>query len=242
MSIWTGLRAALAQPLGEALESLWRGLGRRRESLSEGAQESGVAFTIAVIALAAKLAKADGEVKLREVEVFVQLFDVPPDARASVQRFFDIARQSTRGFEVYARDMARLLRDQPALLEDVLDGLFAIALADSVVQDEELAYLARVAEIFGFSEGEFERILANHHQPGNVDPYRVLGLDAGCSDEELRLTYRRLVRENHPDRFIARGLPAELVALANRKLSAINEAYDAIERARKPRRRARTAE
>ena len=117
---------------------------------------------------------------------------------------------------------------KPAVLEDILDGLFEIAKADSVLHPGEDAFLARVAEIFGFAPGEYRRIRATHFAPDAADPYVVMGVAYGASDEEIKNTYRLLVRENHPDNLIARGVPEEFVKLATDKLAAINVAYEKI--------------
>jgi DnaJ like chaperone protein len=187
-----------------------------------------IAFTIAVIVLGAKMAKADGTVTRDEINAFRQVFHVPPRELKNVGRVFDRARRDARGFEPYARQIARMFRNNPAVLEELLDALFHVASADRVVSPRELEYLSRVAAIFGFDERRFDRIRAEHLGPDEADPYRVLGLDPTTADDKLKTTYRRLVRENHPDRLIAQGLPAEFVDLANQKLARINAAYDEI--------------
>ncbi len=111
------------------------------------------------------------------------------------------------------------------MLEDILDGLFEIAKSDGVLHPAESTFLERVAEIFGFSPNEFRRIRASHFAPELTDPYVILGLSYVADENEIRQTYRRLVRENHPDKLIARGVPEEFVKLANDKLAAINTAY-----------------
>jgi DnaJ like chaperone protein len=191
--------------------------------------DANVVFTIAVIALSAKMAKADGIVTDEEVEAFERLFRVHPDEAANVRRVFDMARRDTAGYETYARQIARLFAGNPALLEDILDGLFEIAKADGVLHPGELALLERVAEIFGFAPNEFRRIRASHFAPDAADPYVVLGVAYDASDDEIHRTYRRLVRENHPDSLIGRGVPEAFVRLATDKLAAINVAYDRIE-------------
>jgi DnaJ like chaperone protein len=191
--------------------------------------DANITFTIAVIALSAKMAKADGVVTDDEIEAFERLFRVHPDEAANVRRIFDLARRDTAGYETYARQIARLFAGNPALLEDILDGLFEIAKADGVLHPGELALLERVAEIFGFAPNEFRRIRASHFAPDAADPYVVLGVAYDASDEEIHRTYRRLVRENHPDSLMGRGVPPEFVRLATDKLAAINVAYDRIE-------------
>ena len=190
--------------------------------------DPGVVFTIAVIALAGKMARADGSVSDAELEAFERVFHVPPGEQGHVRRIFNLARQDVAGYEAYAAQIAKLFVGNPGVLEDVLDGLFEIAKADGVLHPAESQFLERVAEIFGFAPNEFRRIRASHFAPELTDPYVILGVSYVASEDELRQTYRRLVRENHPDSLIARGVPEEFVKLANDKLAAINGAYDKI--------------
>ena len=194
--------------------------------------DPGVTFTIAVVALAGKMAQADGVVTEEEFEVFRNSFGVPPQEEANVRRLFNLARQDIAGFEHYAGQIARLFVGNPAMLEDVLDGLFEIAKADGVLHPGEAAFLERVAEIFGFAPNEYRRIRATHFAPEMTDPYVILGVSYVASEDEIKQTYRRLMRENHPDSLMARGVPPEFLKLANDKLAAINSAYEAIEKER----------
>ena len=190
--------------------------------------DPGVTFTIAVVALAGKMARADGVVTETEFDVFLRVFSVPPQEEANVRRIFNMARQDIAGFEHYAQQIARLFVGNPAVLEDVLDGLFEIAKADGVLHPSEAQFLERVAEIFGFAPNEFRRIRASHFAPELTDPYVILGVSYSADEDELKQTYRKLVRENHPDSLMARGVPAEFIKLANDKLAAINSAYEKI--------------
>jgi len=191
-----------------------------------------VAFTIGVIALAAKLAKADGAVTRDEVDVFKRVFPVPREQEANVGHLFNLAKQDVSGFDSYAQQLAGLFRSRPGVLEDLLDSLFLIAKADDRLHPGELEYLRHVSQIFGFSEGEFQRIRASHFGPDHEDPYVILGVERTISDEDLKKAYHRLVRENHPDSMIARGVPEEFVKLANEKVAAINGAYDIVKKQR----------
>ena len=193
----------------------------------------GVAFTIAVIALSAKMAKADGIVTPDEVEAFTQVFQVEPGDEKHVARVFNLARQDVAGYETYARQIARIFQDRPGVLEDLMDGLFHIARADGLVHEAELGFLHRVASIFGFSDFEFARIRVSNPGEAVRDPYLVLGVTPDATDDELKKAYRRAVSENHPDRMIARGVPKEFLALANEKLAAINAAWEALKNERR---------
>ena len=245
MSIWGKLVGAaagltLGGPIGALVGAIaghyaldrGGGAGRGTRGQPEGARaqsERQVAFTIGVIALGAKMAKADGRVTRDEVAAFRQIFHVPPGEMANVARVFNLAKKDIAGYEAYAGQLAQLFGPGSEILEDVLDGLFHIAKADGVVHPSERAFLEQVARRFGFSGENFDRISARHIEPDEGDPYVMLGLNRGVDDEELKRVYRKLVRENHPDRMIARGVPEEFVAIANERLARINAAYDRIQ-------------
>jgi len=200
------------------------------EGLGSAAKQ--VAFTIAVIVLGAKMAKADGVVSRAEVDAFKQVFRIPPNEMKNVARIFNQAKRDASGFEPYARQVARLFRDQPAMLEELLAGLFHIAKADGHVHPAELAYLRQVAAIFGLDDHAFERVRGIVVGPEEADPYEVLGVERSASDAEIKSAYRKLIRENHPDTLMAQGLPQEFIDLANEKMAGINSAYDRIEKER----------
>jgi DnaJ like chaperone protein len=190
------------------------------------------AFTIAMIALSAKMAKADGVVSRVEVDAFCRFFTIPVGEERNVSRVYNLAKRDVAGFEAYAREVARLLADEPDTLEAVLDGLFEIAKADEAVHERELAYLARIAELFGLDEHAFARIRARHVITDGVDPFLVLNADPSWDYERLKRQYRRLVADNHPDRLISHGVPEEFVRIATDRLAAINIAWEQIDRMR----------
>ena len=187
-----------------------------------------VTFTIGLIALSAKMAKADGVVTREEVEAFKQVFRVPPGEMANVGRVFDMARRHTAGFDAYAQQIADLMRGNRTVLADVLDALFFIAKADGVVHPNELNYIRVVAKIFGYSPSEIEALVARHVGADPESPYSILGVDPTVDAVSLKKRYRALVRENHPDRLIAEGVPSDLIAVATRRAAEINAAYDKI--------------
>src|SRR5437667_10988299 len=121
----------LGGPLGALMEraarclprrTQWRALWRGGASRSADPRHS-VAFTIAVIALGAKMAKADGTVTRDEVAAFREVFQVPAEEDGHLRLVFDLARRSTAGFDSYARQVGRLFAGQRAILDDLLGGL-----------------------------------------------------------------------------------------------------------------------
>ena len=191
-----------------------------------------IAFTIGVIALGAKMAKADGVVTRPEVAAFREIFHVPEAELKNVAFVFDRAKSDTAGFDVYAAQVAKLFRGRPNVLEDLLDGLFHIAKADGEVHAAELRYLAEVARIFGFDDAAFAQIREAHIGPDAADPYAILGVPRDVDEAGLKSAWRGLVRSHHPDTLIAEGMPGEFVAIANDRLARINDAYDRIRRER----------
>lgn len=191
------------------------------------------AFSTAVTALGAKLSKADGHSQAIEFETFSDIFQSDERSERNVQRLYELARQTTLGYESYARRLAKRYRKCPQLLEDVLDGLFHIAGADGAVTADELNYLEQVGDLFGLSPLTFRRLKATHLGADDQDPYVVLGVPHDAGDDVIHAAWKRLLSDAHPDRVAARGLPAEYVEVAQAKSAAINAAYDCVLRERK---------
>lgn len=220
------MRLAQGESLGSLLASAPQGPDDEHPGLRQ------IGFTVGVIALGAKMARADGEVSEAEVEAFRSFFKVPPGEEANVERFFNLAKRDVAGFESYARQVADLFPDAPEILENVLEGLFDIARADGQVDAAEADYLAKVARLFGLDSSRFERARAAALGVIECEPCIILGIDPLATDEQVREAWLRQVRANHPDRLLAQGLPEEAIAIANRKLALINDAYDRLRRER----------
>lgn len=224
MSVWSSIESIVGA-IGSGGAQLVDRLVQLVLARPEGTNTVG--FTVAMIALSAKMAKADGVVTADEVIAFRELFDVPPKEERNVARLFNLAQEDVAGFDVYAKKLADLFPYDRKTLIDILDGLFHIAKADGVVHESEIGYLSHVAEVFGLDEREFAKVLARHvRKDGN--PYEVLGIGSDASVQELKAQYRREVQDTHPDRLIARGVPEEFVRIANDRLAALNEAWTQI--------------
>ena len=183
-----------------------------------------VAFTIAAIALAAKMARADGVASAQEFATFERLFQVADAERANAARFYGLAQRSVAGFEAYADQAASLLGGGSPVLEDLLEALLMIATTDGV-HPGELDYLAAVAVRLGFDDARYARIRARHIAPAPDDPYVVLGVAPGADAASLRRAYLDLVKTYHPDRHLAAGTPPEFIRVAEARMAAINTAY-----------------
>ncbi len=221
MSIWSRISEALsALTKGESLAQVFERL--------RTPPERSVAFAIAVIALGAKMAKADGLVTRDEVTAFREVFQIAEADHDGAARVFNLARQDVAGFEDYATRIKAMFGDDTDTLNDLMEGLFHIAVADGVYHPNEDDFLERVAEIFGLPEKEFRALRTRFVPDAKADPYDVLGVTRETPKEEIRQAWRRLVRETHPDRMLARGVPEEAVKLAEKRMVDINRAWEEI--------------
>ena len=207
-------------------------------------------FTLAIVSLGAKLAKVDGPVTRAEVSAFKEVFRVPPEELQNVGSMFDRARVSPAGYERYAEELSSMFADHHDTLDEIVGCLFHVAIADGPLRPEETDYIRRVTRIFGFSETYFQRRLNENsgqgrsHQGGNrqrtgtdrndsvADPYAILGISASTPDKEIKIRYRKLVRQHHPDSLVAAGKSKAAVLEATSTLARINAAYDQIAKER----------
>lgn len=217
---------------GHGMDQLRANGGEPRVGPPQGQAARQTAFAVAVIVLGAKVAKADGRVSRAEVAAFKQVFRISPGDKANVGRIFNLAKRDARGFEPYARQIASLYRDQPAVLEQLLAGLCHIARADGDIGPAKITFLREIAAIFGLGTGAFERVNAGFAPEASGNPYTVLGVRDSAGNDEIKIAYRKLIREHHPDVLVAKGMPAEFVQVANQRMAAINAAYDQIEKMR----------
>ena len=194
-------------------------------------QNKKVAFTVAVIALSAKMARADGVVSAAEIRRFRERVQISEGDLHRVGQFWDLARQTQDGFKAYARQTVSLFGQKSAILEQLLDLLFTIARADGDITNPEWNYLRQVAAVFGYDEDEFNR-LSDIYSGENPPPHLVLGVSAQASLDEARLAWRNLAAAHHPDKLIAAGMPEEFIQAATDRLARINHAYDLLSRQR----------
>jgi len=221
MSIWLRIAEALsALTSGETLATVFEKL--------RTPPERSVAFAIAIIALSAKMAKADGLVTRDEVTAFREVFHIPREEEVNAARVYNLARLDVAGFEEYAASIARMFDSAQITLCDLLEGLFYIAVADGTYHPNEDEFLARVAEIFGISDREFKGLRTRFVPDAEPDPWSVLGVDHGTPIGDVRLAWRQLVKNSHPDSMMARGVPEEAIKLAEKRLIAVNHAWEAI--------------
>ena len=186
-----------------------------------------IGFTVGVIVLSAKMAKADGKVTKSEIKAFKQKVKVPDNEIKNVARLWDQAKKTTDGFEVYAKQISNLFEKNSSVLEELLNLLVIIAEADGKITELEKIYLKEVSNIFGFSEQDFERICSSTLNKV-TDPYQTLGVSKDTPLEEIKNKWKKLAIKHHPDRLIAQGIPQDIIETNTYRLKEINNAWDLI--------------
>ena len=222
MALWDRIEAGIAEARKRTLGAFLERLAQQKQRRNEAA------FSIALIALSAKMAKADGVVTDDEIEAFRDFFEFPESEADKVRMIYQLAQRDVAGFDEYLRKIAKIFEEAPAVLEDVLDCLFHVAVADGVAHPRELELLEQAAKKFGVSPASFHMLKATHLGLGHDDPYLILGLQPGASEQEAKAAYRVLARDHHPDALMARGVPHDLVKIAEGRMAAINAAYERI--------------
>ena len=214
--------ALLGGVAGHALDKL-----KTKEKLPEQLALKQIGFTIGVIVLSAKMAKADGKVTKSEIKAFKKKINVPDNEIKNVARLWDQAKKTTDGFEVYAKQISNLLEKNSSVLEELLNLLVIIAEADGKITNLEKKYLKEVSNIFGFSHQDFERICSSKLDK-YIDPYQMLGVSKDTPLEEIKNKWKTLAMKYHPDRLIAQGIPQDIVETNTYRLKEINNAWDLI--------------
>lgn len=219
VTVWDTLQSLIEEARRRTLGAALAAYSERRAKRSEEA------FSIALIALSAKIAKADGEASASEAGAFRRFFDYPDSEESKVRMIYNLAKEDVAGFEHYLARVAKLFEEQPMVLEDVLDCLFYVATADGVEHPRERVLLDRAAAAFRISPAAFRRIRAAHFGIDVADPFTILGVEPEAGVEGLKAAWRALARDHHPDALLARGVPAAMVKIAEARMAAINAAY-----------------
>ena len=237
MSIWGSLVGgfvgfSFAGPIGALIGSMIGGRisSNRRTGFQQSFAPPQQIFAIALIILTAKLAKADGQVSSEELIAIKNKLKIPDNEIDQVKKIFNKAKEDSLGYEPYAQQIAQIYRNNPAVLDEVINILFYIAEADSKVSDSEIAMIRNIAKIFGINKNQFEGIRESRKGSDKLNPYVVLGCDPNDDFVTIRKKYLNLSKEHHPDVLVSKGVPKEVIEESKKKMRAINSAFDRIKK------------
>ena len=239
MSIWGSLIGgmvgfSLGGPFGMLLGSLIGGKISRSRAGRTGkfgafAQPQQI-FALSLIVLSAKLSKADGQVSKEELVAIRDKLKIPEHEIEQVGKIFNKAKQESTGYEPYAQQIAQIYKNNPNVLEEVINILFYIAEADGNVSKSELDMMKHIAQIFGLKQSQFNSIKESRKSSDKLNPYVVLESNPEEDLQTIRKKYLQLSKENHPDMLISKGVPKEVIEESKKKMRAINSAWDQIQK------------
>tara|TARA_B110001454_G_scaffold216252_1_gene239179 strand:- start:301 stop:1023 length:723 start_codon:yes stop_codon:yes gene_type:complete len=237
MSIWGSLIGgfvgfSFAGPIGALIGSMIGGRisSARRTGFQHGFAPPQQVFAIALIILTAKLAKADGQVSKEELIAIKNKLKIPDSEIDQVKKIFNKAKEDSLGYEPYAQQIAQIYKNNPAVLDEVINILFYIAEADSKVSDSEIAMIRNIAKIFGINKNQFEGIRESRKGSDKLNPYVVLDCDPNDDFATIRKKYLNLSKKHHPDVLVSKGVPKEVIEESKKKMRAINSAFDRIKK------------
>ena len=237
MSIWGSLIGgmvgfSLGGPFGMLLGSLIGGKISRARSASSFRSfgQPQQIFALSLIVLSAKLSKADGNVSKEELVAVKNKLKIPDNEIDQVGKIFNQAKKEKTGYEPYAQQIAQIYKNNPNVLEEVINILFYIAEADGNVSSSELEMIENISKIFGLTQVQFNSVKESRKGSDKLNPYIVLESNPDDNLQSIRKKYIKLSKENHPDLLISKGVPQEVIDESKNKMRAINSAWNQIQK------------
>jgi DnaJ like chaperone protein len=243
------LGAVLGAAMGHQFDAGLKGLGRSPGFVPGAQERTQMAFFTATFSVMGHLAKADGQVSEREIALANHLMRemrLNPEQRAAAIKLFNQGKKADFPLDDVLGQFKSECHRRTTLIRMFLEIQVQAALADGRVHDAENRVLYHVADVLGFSHEELGRLVdfvygaatgqrPDHRVHSLEDAYKLLGVDAKTSDDDVKKAYRRLMNQHHPDKLVARGMPEEMVKLATEKTQEIRSAYEQIRDYRKSR-------
>lgn len=193
-----------------------------------------VSFVQSMAGLAAKISKADGAVSENEIRTFKKLFNT--DKNPKIARIFNEAKQTTAGYQAYAKQLKILSRDNLDMKESIIENLFKIAIVDGEILGEEKDMLEDIANIIELPQGNYtiikDRFIFKPVNNSLQDFYEILGIFYNASDKEIKRRWKELINQYHPDLAQAKGATAQEIEACTLKMAEINNAYEHIMKSR----------
>ena len=186
--------------------------------------------------LTGHIARADGRVSQREVALAEQLFDqfgLEGSARSDAVAHFNAGRMDSFQPAPVLGKFVKQFGLRSAQAEQMLAALIAIAYADGGMPGNVRAALKVIAVALGFREDEFVRELERFAptapeamQDSIEESYTVLGLAPGADAATVKLAYRKLISQYHPDKLEGAGIRGDALKGAQAKAKAVRSAYE----------------
>jgi DnaJ like chaperone protein len=229
------LGAVAGAVFGHAFDSENMALEERQRPRPTSLEETQLAFFVGTFSMLAKLAKADGRVMQEEIDTIesfaINDLGLTPSSREVAFNIFRAALNSPASFEDFAVQFYGHFRNQPQMIEMMIDILLRVAAADGSIHLAEETLIQSAARIFQCDQNRLNQ-LKSRYMTSSDKHYDILGCSRQDTEETIKRRYRHLVQTYHPDKIAGKGLPDEFTQLAQDKFREIQEAYEAIKKER----------
>jgi DnaJ like chaperone protein len=227
--------ALVGVSLGHALIDDKTRAGYAEQGRLTGQEQRQAVFFTAMFAMLGKMAKADGRVCESEIQVVNSFMHdklrLDPVTQKFAMQVFNEAKDNSTPFEDYARQFGQVFQGEQQLRMMFYEMLFSVALADGVLHPAEEKILRAAPPLLGLHADIYDTV-KRQFVSDLSHYYAILGLDDGADMSSVKKAYRKLVTEYHPDKVVSKGLPEDFVKFAEEKFREINEAYEAIQKAK----------
>lgn len=205
------------------------------------------------------LAKSDGTVTNREIQIATALMDdmhLTGDARREAQAAFREGKDRNFPLADTLKSLHDACHGRRDILQVFIELLIQAAFADGHLAKQEYQVLEKVAKVLGFKRTELDHLISmfeaevrfrrhttsgSHKQSQHTqyseqqslaDAYRILGVSESDDEKVIKRAYRKRMSEHHPDKLISKGLPEQAMDIAKQKAQDIQSAYELIKQQR----------
>ncbi len=202
------------------------------------------AFFAATFSIMGYVSKADGKVTQEEIDLAKTVMaemSLDANQRELAKALFQEGKEP--GFDVDAilEQFRHECHRRSTLIRLFLEIQIEAALSDGQLHLREISVLDEVGSKLGFSADEVRQLIDmvagmrggysrdDSKASRNSDPYAVLGVTRNTPLHEIKKSYRRLMSQHHPDKLVSKGLPEEMVRVANQKTHEIRKAWKTIQ-------------
>jgi|TARA_B110000114_G_scaffold178297_1_gene211135 DnaJ like chaperone protein len=255
MSWWTSVLGGalgymIGGPLGAMLGVAFAGNFSKGKSNFRGSakdyrpgdkQRVQAAFFSSVFSVMGYIAKVDGKVSKSEIllaQQVMQHMQLSEDMQKVAKELFNQGKHQDFNLDEVLEQFRAECHRRTHLVRMFFEIQIQATYADGILDDKEHDALKYIAQKLHFPINELKSLIQQFSASKNTnqltveDAYMILGADKNLTDKELKRTYRRLLAQHHPDKLVAKGLPEEMLKLANEKTQEIISAYELIKKHR----------
>jgi len=203
-----------------------------------------------LIALMAKVSKADGKVCELEAELLKHTFtdisshfENSEEIREKLKQIYNKEKESFDNTIVICEKLFKVTKSDYTKRLKIMEYLINLAFIDKEFSKTEFMITEDIANALKIKRADFEKIVntfemfyknqANNQSISLEDAYKTLGVNENDDMGVIKKEYRNLVKKHHPDIVTGQGASQSTIEEATKKLQEINEAYELIKKNRK---------